>query len=689
MKHPIPTREAILTAAGRLYGRQGYAGASMRQIAEEAHVTKATLYHHFPDKAALFREALAHSLAELHTRIDEATEGIENPLARLRAWVHAHLRQFVDQRELVRQVYVILFLPEEAAEGMGDVLWKQRGRLHQILGECAADGHLDRTDVDDLCRDLMGALEYSGAISLLDPNAPRPGVELGDRILARFVPAAVPSSHRPPAHPLRDVGRRLAAWLLPFVATAGLWGASATAQTVEAVPGAGDPLELADCIEAALESNAGLRSVREGTAELAGRKKQAVAIGLPTLDATGTWSRSRDPSFALDQTFGGDTGSGDDSEPTTPLDSLLAGFDFIPAPEDIPAQTFWRTSLNAHWEVQPSLIYNAVGAASLGIRHQDLAILDVEHRTVEEVTKAYHAVVMAGEQLEALDADIAAKREFLDITRRRLYLGYSTPLDTLRARVAYANLLPQRRSAAQGLRDAGSNLNVLMGLSPQTPLTVSSETALETGALAAEEALAAVRRRPDLEQREVYARILRKNRGAIKAEHRPTLSADAAYGYVTGDFGDFLDKGHDFWNASVTLRVPLFDGLRTRGRVQEAEAQVRRAYLDYENAARLARLEVLSLLGELEAARTNHKAAQLNLDAAEDALQQMRLRYELGKADYLSVLDVQADRFLARSNLIMTRNEVLSLTASFKRALGFSPALSLSEILNQLEPSGS
>ena len=688
MKHPIPTREAILTAAGRLYGRRGYAGASMRQIAEEANVTKATLYHHFPDKAALFKDALAHSLARLHTRMDEATEGIENPLIRLRAWVHAHLRQFVDQRELVRQIYVILFLPEEEAEGVGDVLWKQRGRLHQILGECATAGHLDQDDVDDLCRDLMGALEYSGAISLLDPKAPRPGEELGDRILARFVPAAVPADHRSPTHPLRDVGRRLATWLLPFVATAGLWGASANAQTVEAVPGAGSPLALDDCIEAALESNAGLRSAREGTAELAGRKKQAVAIGLPTLDATGTWSRGREPSFALDQTFGGG-GSDGDSEPTTPLDSLLAGFDFIPAPEDIPAQTFWRTSLNAHWEVQPSLIYNAVGAASLGIRHQEVAILDAEHRTVEEVTKAYHAVVMAGEQLDALSADSAAKKEFLDITRRRLHLGYSTPLDTLRARVAYANLMPQQRSAAQALRDAGSNLNVLMGLAPQTPLYVFSEAPLETVPVSADQALAGVRTRPDLEQLELYARILRKNRGAIKAEHRPTVSADAAYGYVTGEFGDLFDKGHDFWNASVTLRVPLFDGLRTKGRVQEAEAQVRRAYLEHENASRLARLEVLSLLGELEAARANHTAAQLNLVAAEDALDQIRLRYELGKADYLSVLDVQADRFLARSNLIMTRNEVLSLTASFKRALGFCPARPLAEILNQLEPSGS
>jgi outer membrane protein TolC len=66
----------------------------------------------------------------------------------------------------------------------------------------------------------------------------------------------------------------------------------------------------------------------------------------------------------------------------------------------------------------------------------------------------------------------------------------------------------------------------------------------------------------------------------------------------------------------------------------------------------------------------------------------MTLRYEFGKADYLSVLDSQTGRFFARGNLIEARNGVLSLTASLKRALGYLPQTSLMEIVDALRTTG-
>ncbi len=128
------------------------------------------------------------------------------------------------------------------------------------------------------------------------------------------------------------------------------------------------------------------------------------------------------------------------------------------------------------------------------------------------------------------------------------------------------------------------------------------------------------------------------------------------------------------------LTVPVFDGLLTRGRVQETAAQIERTRLEREEARRQARLEVLTLVGDLDAARANLEATSMNLTASDDALKQLTRRYELGKADYLSVLDIQANRLLARSNHLEARNRVLTLTASLKRALGFSPLVPLAEI---------
>ncbi len=47
------TRQRIVTAAMRCVAEKGYSQASIREIAREAQITSATLYHYFPNKAEL------------------------------------------------------------------------------------------------------------------------------------------------------------------------------------------------------------------------------------------------------------------------------------------------------------------------------------------------------------------------------------------------------------------------------------------------------------------------------------------------------------------------------------------------------------------------------------------------------------------------------------------------------------
>lgn len=68
------TKAEIRGAAMELFGRQGYEGTSLREIAERLGITKAALYYHYPSKRDLLA-ALVEPLVEDAERLLERQTG--------------------------------------------------------------------------------------------------------------------------------------------------------------------------------------------------------------------------------------------------------------------------------------------------------------------------------------------------------------------------------------------------------------------------------------------------------------------------------------------------------------------------------------------------------------------------------------------------------------------------------------
>jgi AcrR family transcriptional regulator len=102
------TGEAIEWAALEVFYIKGYHGASIRAIAAAAGVGISTLFHHYPTKSAILERILDRAVDAMQADLDEATEGIVDPIERLsaavRALVVAHCQRqsqsFVAQSEL-------------------------------------------------------------------------------------------------------------------------------------------------------------------------------------------------------------------------------------------------------------------------------------------------------------------------------------------------------------------------------------------------------------------------------------------------------------------------------------------------------------------------------------------------------------------------------------------------------------
>ena len=72
-KTPIE-KEALLTFARKRFAQNGYAGTSMMSIAAAAGISKASVFHHYASKEALYLAAVNTILEEMGAFIQEATQ---------------------------------------------------------------------------------------------------------------------------------------------------------------------------------------------------------------------------------------------------------------------------------------------------------------------------------------------------------------------------------------------------------------------------------------------------------------------------------------------------------------------------------------------------------------------------------------------------------------------------------------
>jgi TetR/AcrR family transcriptional repressor of nem operon len=81
------TADRILQTAHTLIADRGYSAFSYADIAEAVHVRKASIHHHFPTKANLVVSVLKAHRSQLVHGTQSLTDQIEDPLARLQAYV--------------------------------------------------------------------------------------------------------------------------------------------------------------------------------------------------------------------------------------------------------------------------------------------------------------------------------------------------------------------------------------------------------------------------------------------------------------------------------------------------------------------------------------------------------------------------------------------------------------------------
>jgi AcrR family transcriptional regulator len=149
----LQTQHRILDVAVRLFQEQGFDNTSFEEVAEEANVSRATVFNYFPSKRDLLHAIGIDELGKLRRMAEEDLHDVESAVTRIRLVMRQLVSDTLPYLNVTRYVIVssMLYPSAETAAtlGLGDI-------LHQLVVEAQQRGEI---------RPNLSPAEVSHAIS--------------------------------------------------------------------------------------------------------------------------------------------------------------------------------------------------------------------------------------------------------------------------------------------------------------------------------------------------------------------------------------------------------------------------------------------------------------------------------------------------------------------------------------------
>jgi outer membrane protein TolC len=301
-----------------------------------------------------------------------------------------------------------------------------------------------------------------------------------------------------------------------------------------------------------------------------------------------------------------------------------------------------------------------LNAAKLAAKASDAEAASAAETGAANAAAAYLRAARAVAIVNARAADSILGDSLLNIARDQLKAGVGVALDVTRALSQNASNRAQmiaaigerERTRLELLRAIGSPLDRRISIVPLTSMVttdaIPSDAAAITTALQQRADIAALKQQADV------GKLLIR---AIKAERLPSISAFADDGAI----GKTPSRLLNTYNWGVQLTLPIFDGYRRSGRIEEQRAVNSQADVKLRDLERQISVEVSSALVARRTARNQLEAANERFQLAEQEYKQARERFQAGVAG-------NADVITAALLLNASRNLVIDALAADQAA---------------------
>jgi NodT family efflux transporter outer membrane factor (OMF) lipoprotein len=406
----------------------------------------------------------------------------------------------------------------------------------------------------------------------------------------------------------------------------------------------GDPT-LDTLIVRAVEQNLDLKAASARVREARAARGIATADRLPTVNATGGYSRNLvSENGPLGPLVGGDE-----------FDDFQVGFD-----AGWELDLFGRVRRNVE-------AANAQWAATVEGRR------DVLVRLLADVARNYVELRAAQRRLTIATHNLAAQEDTLRLTRIRREAGTTGDFDVVRAESQMQQtqaILPTLRLQIRVLIYATS---VLLG---EQPASLERElidhrpipAALPSIPLGLPSDL--LLRRPDIRGAERALIASNARIGVAEADLYPRFSLTGQFALDATKLSNLTDGGSQGFAFGPSFRWNLFDAGRTKSNVRGQEARDEQAVLRYRQVILGALQEVETALARYETEQARRQSLNAAVTASSRAVELAKIQYAEGSLDLVGVLDAQRSLYAAQDLLAQSDAQASSQLIAVYKSLG-------------------
>ncbi len=405
-------------------------------------------------------------------------------------------------------------------------------------------------------------------------------------------------------------------------------------------------LTLDEAIALAAAQNRDVQKAREYRNWVHGKYLEERAAALPNVTFGATALRQFDDTQSKlfrDFSFGGDGGSDDSAN----IGEIFGGR------QDVRVAQFTVTQPVYTW----GQVGAAVRAARVGYRFADEQLRRYQQTVVRDVSTAYFDVIVAKDLAAIARENVTQKERHLEQAKRRQSAGAGTDYEVLAAQVDAENARPALIRADNAVRLRQERLRFLLAEQGGAVDVAALPPVVVQPVPPYEQILAlALANRPELgelaAQRDIYKELVT----IARAAGRPRVDFAAGLGKRSLSLPSLSSTGTT-WNATIFATVPLFDGMRTRGRVAQAQTDLTRAQLDNLQMRDAVALEVRAAVDNAREATELVTALEGTVKQAEQLMFLAEKGYELGVKIQLEVQDAQLSLLQARGNLALAHRD--------------------------------